>query len=117
MTRDYSVTLLVDNLETSARLELFLEDHLETALSARDQDDPADLCILEIGEDFERDFERALLLMHSGKAGEVFLTSRLQKPELFIRAMRGMGAARTSALFSTAPLAGFILSMLSRMPP
>jgi drug/metabolite transporter (DMT)-like permease len=31
---------------------------------------------------------------------------------LFIRAMRGMGAARTSALFSTAPLAGFILSML-----
>ena len=31
---------------------------------------------------------------------------------LFIRAMRGMGAARTSALFSTAPLAGFILSLL-----
>jgi drug/metabolite transporter (DMT)-like permease len=31
---------------------------------------------------------------------------------LFIRAMRGMGAARTSALFSTAPLAGIILSML-----
>jgi drug/metabolite transporter (DMT)-like permease len=31
---------------------------------------------------------------------------------LFIRAMRGMGVARTSALFSTAPLAGFILSML-----
>jgi drug/metabolite transporter (DMT)-like permease len=31
---------------------------------------------------------------------------------LFIRAMRGMGAARTSALFSTAPLAGVILSML-----
>ena len=31
---------------------------------------------------------------------------------LFIRAMRGMGAARTSALFSTAPLAGIILSLL-----
>lgn len=31
---------------------------------------------------------------------------------LFIRAMRGMGAARTSALFSTAPLAGLILSMI-----
>ena len=31
---------------------------------------------------------------------------------LFIRAMRGMGAARTSALFSTAPLAGLLLSML-----
>jgi drug/metabolite transporter (DMT)-like permease len=31
---------------------------------------------------------------------------------LFIRAMRGMGAARTSALFSTAPLAGLLLSIL-----
>jgi drug/metabolite transporter (DMT)-like permease len=31
---------------------------------------------------------------------------------LFIRAMRGLGAARTSALFSTAPLAGMLLSFL-----
>jgi drug/metabolite transporter (DMT)-like permease len=31
---------------------------------------------------------------------------------LFIRAMRGLGAARTSALFGTAPLAGMILSFL-----
>lgn len=31
---------------------------------------------------------------------------------LFIRAMRHLGAARTSALFSTAPLAGVILSLL-----
>lgn len=31
---------------------------------------------------------------------------------LFIRAMRGMGAARTSALFSSAPLAGMLLSFL-----
>ncbi len=31
---------------------------------------------------------------------------------LFIRAMRGMGAARTSALFGTAPLAGMVLSFL-----
>jgi drug/metabolite transporter (DMT)-like permease len=30
---------------------------------------------------------------------------------LFIRAMRGLGAARTSALFSTAPAAGLILSI------
>lgn len=30
---------------------------------------------------------------------------------LFIRAMRGLGAARTSALFGTAPLAGVILSL------
>jgi drug/metabolite transporter (DMT)-like permease len=31
---------------------------------------------------------------------------------LFIRAMRGLGAARTSALFSTAPLAGMLLSFI-----
>lgn len=31
---------------------------------------------------------------------------------LFIHAMRGLGAARTSALFSTAPIAGIILSVL-----
>jgi drug/metabolite transporter (DMT)-like permease len=31
---------------------------------------------------------------------------------LFIHALRGLGAARTSALFSTAPLAGMILSLL-----
>lgn len=31
---------------------------------------------------------------------------------LFIRAMRGLGAARTSALFGTAPLAGVVLSFL-----
>jgi drug/metabolite transporter (DMT)-like permease len=31
---------------------------------------------------------------------------------LFIRAMRGLGAARTSALFGTSPLAGVILSLL-----
>ena len=31
---------------------------------------------------------------------------------LFIRAMRGLGAARTSALFGTAPLAGVLLSLL-----
>jgi drug/metabolite transporter (DMT)-like permease len=31
---------------------------------------------------------------------------------LFIRAMRGLGAARTSALFATAPLAGITLSFL-----
>lgn len=31
---------------------------------------------------------------------------------LFIHAMRGMGAARTSALFSTAPAAGVVLSLL-----
>ena len=31
---------------------------------------------------------------------------------LFIRAMRSLGAARTSALFSTAPLAGMILSFI-----
>lgn len=31
---------------------------------------------------------------------------------LFIRAMRGLGAARTSALFGTAPLAGVALSLL-----
>jgi drug/metabolite transporter (DMT)-like permease len=31
---------------------------------------------------------------------------------LFIRAMRGLGAARTSALFSTAPIAGIVLSLL-----
>lgn len=31
---------------------------------------------------------------------------------LFIRAMRGLGAARTSALFSTAPLAGVALSFI-----
>jgi drug/metabolite transporter (DMT)-like permease len=31
---------------------------------------------------------------------------------LFIRAMRGLGAARTSALFGTAPLAGVLLSIL-----
>jgi len=31
---------------------------------------------------------------------------------LFIRAMRGLGAARTSALFGTAPLAGVVLSLL-----
>lgn len=31
---------------------------------------------------------------------------------LFIRAMRGLGAARTSAFFGTAPLAGMILSFL-----
>jgi drug/metabolite transporter (DMT)-like permease len=30
---------------------------------------------------------------------------------LFIRAMRGLGAARTSALFGTAPLAGIVLSL------
>jgi drug/metabolite transporter (DMT)-like permease len=30
---------------------------------------------------------------------------------LFIRAMRGLGAARTSALFGTAPLAGMVLSL------
>lgn len=37
---------------------------------------------------------------------------------LFIRAMRHLGAARTSALFSTAPLAGMILSfLLFREPP
>jgi len=37
---------------------------------------------------------------------------------LFIRAMRGLGAARTSALFGTAPLAGVILSLaLFRDPP
>ena len=30
---------------------------------------------------------------------------------LFIHAMRGLGAARTSALFSTAPIAGILLSM------
>ncbi len=31
---------------------------------------------------------------------------------LFIRAMRGLGAARTSALFGTSPLAGVLLSLL-----
>ena len=31
---------------------------------------------------------------------------------LFIRAMRGLGAARTSAMFGTAPLAGVVLSFL-----
>jgi drug/metabolite transporter (DMT)-like permease len=31
---------------------------------------------------------------------------------LFIHAMRGLGAARTSALFSTAPIAGILLSIL-----
>jgi drug/metabolite transporter (DMT)-like permease len=31
---------------------------------------------------------------------------------LFIHAMRGLGAARTSALFSTAPIAGIVLSLL-----
>lgn len=31
---------------------------------------------------------------------------------LFVHAMRGLGAARTSALFSTAPIAGIILSLL-----
>lgn len=31
---------------------------------------------------------------------------------LFIHAMRGLGAARTSALFSTAPIAGIVLSIL-----
>jgi drug/metabolite transporter (DMT)-like permease len=31
---------------------------------------------------------------------------------LFIRAMRGLGASRTSALFGTAPLAGVILSLI-----
>jgi len=31
---------------------------------------------------------------------------------LFIRSMRGLGAARTSALFSTAPLAGVVLSII-----
>jgi drug/metabolite transporter (DMT)-like permease len=31
---------------------------------------------------------------------------------LFIHAMRGLGAARTSALFSTAPIAGILLSMV-----
>jgi drug/metabolite transporter (DMT)-like permease len=31
---------------------------------------------------------------------------------LFIRAMRGLGAARTSALFGTAPLAGVVLSLI-----
>jgi len=31
---------------------------------------------------------------------------------LFVRAMRGLGAVRTSALFSAAPLAGVILSLL-----
>jgi drug/metabolite transporter (DMT)-like permease len=31
---------------------------------------------------------------------------------LFVRAMRGLGAARTSALFSAAPLAGVLLSLL-----
>ncbi len=31
---------------------------------------------------------------------------------LFIHAMRGLGAARTSALFSTAPVAGIVLSIL-----
>lgn len=31
---------------------------------------------------------------------------------LFIRAMRGLGAARTSALYGTAPVAGVLLSML-----
>jgi len=31
---------------------------------------------------------------------------------LFIRAMRGLGAARTSALYGTAPLAGVLLSMV-----
>jgi drug/metabolite transporter (DMT)-like permease len=37
---------------------------------------------------------------------------------LFIRAMRGLGAARTSALFGTAPLAGVVLSfMLLREAP
>jgi drug/metabolite transporter (DMT)-like permease len=31
---------------------------------------------------------------------------------LFIRAMRGLGASRTSALFGTSPLAGVILSLM-----
>jgi uncharacterized membrane protein len=31
---------------------------------------------------------------------------------LFIRAMRGLGAARTSALFATSPLAGILLSFI-----
>jgi ABC-type nickel/cobalt efflux system permease component RcnA len=31
---------------------------------------------------------------------------------LFIRSMRGLGAARTSALYGTAPLAGVLLSIL-----
>lgn len=36
---------------------------------------------------------------------------------LFIKAMRGLGAARTSALFSTAPLAGILLSFLFLREP
>ena len=57
-------------------------------LQRTDERDTADLLILEIGEDPDKEFQRIQTMLSSGAIREIFVTSSRVEPELIIQAYR-----------------------------
>jgi pilus assembly protein CpaE len=87
-TKHFPVTLAVDNPEAKRKLELLLLDKVQDVTVLTNGEPPEGLVIQEVTENVDRDLDRALRALHSGRVEEVFLTSEASNAELFIKAMR-----------------------------
>ncbi len=84
------LTIILARMDESTRREFIrIIEALEgCGLYDENEKAPADLLIMELGEDAEKEFPLVNKAIHSGAADKVFLTSKFIRPEVLIEAMR-----------------------------
>jgi len=87
-TNSIKVRLSIKNAKTAQMLENIITSLSEYHLLRGNEKDPADLMILELGGDLDKDFQNIRSLIELGVAGDVFLTSTDFAPEVLQRAIR-----------------------------
>jgi len=89
MTQDLiSVVLDVRDTPTRAALERVLRSVPGFAIGNPDDSGPADLLVMEIGYELEKEFHALQSLLSLGTVGEVFLTSSKPDKDILVQALR-----------------------------
>ncbi|MBI5606325.1 MAG: AAA family ATPase [Deltaproteobacteria bacterium] len=83
-----SVRLAIDQKEIRSEFEKIIPQMEGFSLQRVGDSEPADLLIMELGEDLMKAFQHIHFLQASGEIGEIFLTSLQKDPDILIRILR-----------------------------
>jgi pilus assembly protein CpaE len=83
-----TVRLEIENRDLRNQMERIVTSQEAFSVPGPQNQDRADLLILELGEDIEKGFQLVQSLLSLGTVGEVFLTSRTSDPAVLVQSMR-----------------------------
>ena len=87
-SKKISVKLSVKTAVVNHTLEEIIKNLPEFSLQIEDKATFVDILILEIGENFEVEFEAVRSFLQEGVVGTIFLTSSIRTPEILLNALR-----------------------------